>query len=112
MSRLSLLLLFFLLGCAAIKQREVEPQTKPIRRQPSGLLIVNCDPPDALLYVDGRLEGAVSDFSSERGGRAVSLGPHRIVISKEGYYPYRAEFIIDERGLTINVRLKKREPPE
>jgi hypothetical protein len=80
------------LGCAS---RPEEPATMAQARellrnaeQPSGDVVLRCEPPDAEVHLDGVIQGLCSDFRGAPRGLRVGEGLHQIEVKKQGYWPY------------------------
>lgn len=82
LSRLALAgLLVSLVACTAV---QTVPDTGEL-----ALLEIDCQPPDAEIWVDGRFLGAITEW---RGGIVpLSPGEHRVKITADGYYAYRMD---------------------
>lgn len=70
-------------------------------------------PPRARIMVEGRIRGAVAQFSGGSGGW-LSLGPgsHRVMVSAPGHRPVEVEILVSpqaeaERRI-INLQLQRR----
>jgi hypothetical protein len=75
---------------------EPAPVPAPIepRALPTGRLILDQQPENAQVFVDGYYAGVPEDFSAARGGGVLEAGAHRIDVSAPGY-----------EGLSLDVRL-------
>lgn len=82
------------------------PATQPAAR--SGRILLDCQPADAVVVVDGTQRGAVSEVA-RRGGLTLPLGLHRIEITRDGFRPYRLELSLGEKTETIQVQLTPNE---
>ncbi|RMG14851.1 MAG: PEGA domain-containing protein [Deltaproteobacteria bacterium] len=72
-----------------------------------GLIRIQCEPPDAVVVVDGVTRGVAADFSGERVLH-LPAGTHRIELRKEGYATYRTEVYVAAEVLeTIPVTLRR-----
>jgi hypothetical protein len=60
-------------------------------------------PPDALVVVDDLPVGTLATVA--RRGVALEVGPHRISVERNGYFPWDAEVTAGERMLRLHVRL-------
>ncbi len=102
MKRLSLLFLVALLvlaGCGA-------PQETRRGVGNEGLLIIQAEPDDAEVYVDGQLVGKASKYDSDP--LELSSGTHRIEIRKAGYLSeFRDVYSGNQSRHTLKVNLRK-----
>lgn len=89
-------------GCGA-------PQagSKPTARVLSGLLVV-CQPPDALIYVDDRYMGSVKGLDK----RPLKLpeGTRRVELRREGYFAHYGEVKL-VRGVRQRLQVVLRKEP-
>jgi hypothetical protein len=66
--------------------REAAPAPDPVEQpKPTGRLILDAQPENAQIFVDGYYAGVPDDFSAARGGGVIEAGPHRIDITAPGY---------------------------
>lgn len=93
---LGLALLVPLAGCATARPR-------PARA--AGSLVFVCDPADARVTLDENDLGPCALWSSHAVGLAA--GPHRLVVSREGYLPMESEVTPDGRRVTVRAVLRR-----
>jgi hypothetical protein len=77
------------------------------RKARQGNLLLQCEPSDAEVYLDGVLQGVCTDFGGESRGLQVGVGLHRIDVKKEGYWPYTTYYEPGgsaRAGLTLRLR--------
>jgi hypothetical protein len=86
-------------ACGSKKQPVVDKPTAPAPAQ--GSLVLDIEPADAEVEVDGTMRGKASDL------RAIELPPgaHQIVIRKPGFEIWRGEVALESQTETIQVRL-------
>ncbi|WP_224246068.1 PEGA domain-containing protein [Hyalangium gracile] len=98
------------LGCAG---RSDEPATMAQAREllrnaesPSGDVVLRCDPPDGVVFLDGVAQGLCSDFRGAPRGLRVGEGLHQIEVKKEGYWPYTTYIEPHKARAVLNVQLR------
>ena len=71
-----------------------------------GFLIIQADPADALVYVDGEKVGEAAKYEKEP--LELSSGTHKIEIRKAGYQPdTRDVYVSNQSRHTLKVNLRK-----
>lgn len=86
------------LGCSAVQFTSDDPAAK------MALLTVDCQPPDAVLFIDGEPIGVVA-LLKERPV-PVPVGPRSVEVVHEGYLPYRTDLDAEAgRMYTLNLDL-------
>ncbi len=82
-------------GCSAV-------QTVPTLTR--GLLVVDCQPSDATIYIDGKDMGLVSGWRANTV--PLEPGAHRVELTRSGYLPYRFDIKVEaNRSYTLNLDL-------
>ena len=66
-------------------------------------LQINCEPKDALLFVNDKYHGTVSKLSLIK----LKQGSHRIEFRREGYFAHFAEISLGEKSAKLVVKLRK-----
>jgi hypothetical protein len=56
----------------------------------SGNLHLRCEPSDAVISLDGVVQGTCDDFAQR--GLEVGEGLHSVEVAKEGYWPFQTVF--------------------
>lgn len=109
-------LLVVALGCATTPEQEESPamvRAREVLREAKarrGNLLLQCEPSDAEVYVDGVLQGVCTDFGGGPKGLQVGVGLHRIDVKKEGYWPYTTYYEAGSARAGLKVRLRSTEP--
>lgn len=86
------------LGCSAVQFTSDDPASK------MALLTVDCQPPDAVLFIDGEPIGVVA-LIKERPV-PVQSGPRSVEVTHEGYLPFRTDLDAEAgRMYTLNLDL-------
>lgn len=71
-----------------------------------GFLIIQSDPADALVYVDGQKAGEAAQF--EKDPLELPSGTHKIEIRKAGYQPEsRDVYVSNQSRHTLKISLRK-----
>jgi len=73
-----------------------------------GGLLIACEPADALIYVDDRLQGSVD--SLKRQPLLVPEGFHRLELRRDGYFSHFAEVTV-AKGVQQRLEVKLRKEP-
>lgn len=71
-----------------------------------GGLIFRVNPPDAVVVLDGVVQGKASDFPEERYLKVAS-GTHRLELRMEGYESYTREVYVSNSLLRIETSLSQ-----
>lgn len=71
-----------------------------------GGLIFRVNPPDAVVVLDGVVQGKASDFPEERYLKVAS-GTHRLELRKEGYESWSREVYVSSSLLRIEASLTR-----
>lgn len=99
-----LFLSFSLIQCSTL------PRTTVSGVGNEGRIIIDCDPSNAMVYVDGEKVGKASKFNSESEALVLQSGSHVIEIRKKDYQTFRKEIYVGNRVLqTLQVRLQRSE---
>lgn len=79
-----------------------------VKARPLAGLLVQCDPGDAVIYVDDKYMGSVKGL----GTKALMLpeGVHRVEVRKDGYFAHFTEVKM-VKGVRQQLRLKLRKEP-
>jgi hypothetical protein len=81
-------------GCAQMRLRKaVDLRVKPTSTAPA----------KALVYIDEQYVGSLKDVA-KRGVR-LPEGWHRIVVKKQGYYPYETRILSDRKAILLEVKM-------
>jgi hypothetical protein len=84
------------------------PPTGGFFRVNTGDLVFDVTPPQALVYVDGRLIGSARDFARERDRFSLLDGEHDLRIEYPGYVPFEAQLqIAADRTIHLELSLEK-----
>lgn len=94
--RICLLLLFALLAGCPSGPRGAD-------RKNTAVLRIRCDVPDAVIWIDDRMAGLVSDVPG--GGIRISPGLHRLELRHDRYHSRYLEVTL-ERGEERTVEVK------
>lgn len=70
-------------------------------------LIVNVQPTDAELIIDGASLGLVSKLTLENGLLPLKSGIYQVGLKRPGYVSWRAEVTVNDKPETIEVTLKQ-----
>jgi hypothetical protein len=79
-------------------------------RTRQGNLLLQCEPEDADVYLDGVIQGMCTDFGGGPNGLKVGTGLHRIDVKKDGYWPYTTYYEPNNARAGLTIRLKSKEP--
>ena len=76
----------------------------------SGRIVFDgCEPPEAVVLVDGLRRGTIAEISG-KGGLELERGVHRIEIKAAGHRSFRLELKLGARQEKISVKLKRIAP--
>ncbi|WP_239470713.1 PEGA domain-containing protein [Archangium violaceum] len=104
------------LGCASGPEQVDSPAAERARemlravKSRRGNLLLQCEPSDAEVYLDGVVQGVCTDFGGGPSGLQVGGGLHRIDVKKDGYWPYTTYYEPSNARAGLTIRLKPMEP--
>ena len=106
-------MVFYVPQPIAVAAPAPEPAPKRVEVPPApGRLILDVQPPTALVYANGYYVGVPADFSAERGGGVLEPGVHRIDVSADGYEPATVDIrVSSSQTVTYKASLKALPPP-
>jgi hypothetical protein len=103
-------------GCAAphphratVARADALMQGAPGR---TGDLTLQCDPPDAVVEVDGIPQGACGDFDGRQRRLSLGHGMRRVDVKKEGYWPYQTYYQAGGARAALVISLRPRTQSE
>ena len=86
----------------------VTEKTYELNLEGTGSLVLDVEPADATLYIDGVFYGACSEFSEEEGAIVLREGAHNVQIVRPGYETHTDVLKIHSgRDVEINAKLRK-----
>jgi len=93
------------------KKWESQFEKKEKDTEKRGNLFIHCEPEDAEIVLDGIPQGSCLDYVS-KGLRVHASGDlRRIVVNKQGYWPYEARVVLDRSKLNLRVQLQPLQAP-
>ncbi len=73
-----------------------------------GCLVIQADPDDALVFIDGMKIGMARDFCSKDKGYPLMGGVKvNVRVEREGYKPYKTEIELERQVQVLQVKLTK-----
>ena len=103
------LVLLLLAGCATAPPAPF-PQLAQVKGQqaPVGNLVLQTDPADAQVAIDGVMQGLGSDFDGVHGALNLKNGAHSLQVTKDGYRAYATTvFASDDGRQVLQISLDK-----
>lgn len=73
-------------------------QSAPQTQLPTAFLVIECEPSDASIYVDGEYVGDINRWRD--GTVPLPPGAHRIALQREGFYTYRIDLTLKADRMT------------
>lgn len=74
----------------------------------SAVLVLEIDPADAVVYLDGRLIGSAASLGAHGGKLTVAAGTHSLEVVRPGYANYTTSVdAVAGKSLTISIRLQR-----
>ena len=74
--------------------------------QPTGHLLLSCEPSDAILFVDDRLQGSVAAL--QKKPLVLPEGMHRLEFRREGYFAHFSEVrLVKATKHRLEIKLRK-----
>ncbi len=74
----------------------------------SAVLVLDVDPADAVVYLDGRLIGSAASLGAQGGKLTVAAGTHRLEVVRPGYANYITSLdAVAGKSLAISIRLTR-----
>ncbi len=74
----------------------------------SAVLVVDIDPSDAVVYLDGRLIGSASSLAAQGGNLTVAAGAHTLEVIRPGYANYVTTVdAVPGKSLAVSIRLNR-----
>jgi hypothetical protein len=114
--RRALALLAALSGCATTPAEQ--PSLARVREGLAGVaartgdLRLQCDPPDAEVWLDGVPQGVCTDFSGTPAGLRMGEGTHRVEVLKQGFLPYVTYLSPSGARTSLRISLVPRKTPQ
>ena len=105
------LAVFFLLGCpkqapAPDLSADAGSAIAPAAQAPG--LILQVEPADAELIIDGQSYGPVAQLETSNGVLLLKSGIYQVSVKRAGYASWRAEVTINDRPETLQVVLVRK----
>jgi hypothetical protein len=102
-------LLLVIAACGPASTQKADPATKPPptpkHTGPTGKIIFDCQPKEAVVVVDDHMTGTAAELE-KRGGLVLPVGLHRIMVTADNHRPFRFELILEQKTEKIRVRLQ------
>ncbi len=85
------------------------PASREVVRANSSDVIFKVDPPEAMVYIDGKLIGSARDFSTQRDRYPMLQGEHDLRIEYPGFKPFEARMeIVPNKTLHLDIELEEK----
>ncbi len=84
-------------------QRAGSFDTTAVARE--GRVVLQCQPADAQVFLDGVPVGLCSDYATDDRGLPVGAGMHTLEFRKSGHYSSRAEVAPDRSQAVVHIQL-------
>ena len=85
------------------------PASRDVVRVNSSDVVFKVDPPQAMVYINGKLIGSAGDFSTQRDRYPLLGGEHDLRIEYPGFKPFEARMeIVPNKTLHLDIELEEK----
>ncbi|MEE8587058.1 MAG: PEGA domain-containing protein [Acidobacteriota bacterium] len=85
------------------------PASRDVVRANSSHVLFKVDPPQAMVYINGKLIGSAGDFSTQRDRYPLLEGEHDLRIEYPGFKPFEARMeVVPNKTLHLDIELEEK----